>query len=144
MLLVAGVWLNGHQFKQGNHCVYLPRVSRRYNQQGAGGLDGSSTSHRVATIGMFYTFIMHGGGDRSKRATFVSITDRPVKHKVRSMYIIDSVRCDTSLQRFGYVHSDANTLIFIDSITSKLKLVPHYLQSKQDELMCGIPMWDAR
>ena len=41
-------------------------------------------------------------------------------------------------------HLSSHTLIYIDSITTKVKLVPHSDDSKKNELMCGIAMWEAR
>ena len=100
---------------------------------------------------MFYTFPMakftnhvRFPEDHLGNHTFVAIKDRPVKRKIRSMYIVDSVREDTTMRGFKYEHLSTHTLIYIDSITAKVKLVPHYDDSKKNELMCGIPMWEAR
>jgi hypothetical protein len=82
------------------------------------------------------------GGDTP--ATFVSIKPRAVVGKDRSMYIVDTVSDDTTVTGFKYVHMAGHMFIHIDSITAKVKLVPHYDEVKRIRLMCGIRMWCVR
>ena len=140
-VLVGGVRINGRLFRQGDHCEYLLHVLPRGNLPGIGGLLGSSTSYSLGTIALFYRVPMVGG---PSPATFVSVKPRLIKEKERSMYIIDSICEDTSLSAFKHVHTLAHHLIHVDSITAKVKLVPHYAVDKHDSLMCGIKMWCVR
>ena len=133
--------INGRFFRQGVHCEYLLHVLPRGNLPGIGGLLGSSTSYSLGTIALFYRVPMVGG---PSPATFVSVKPRLIKEKERSMYVIDSICEDTSLSAFKHVHTLAHHLIHVDSITAKVKLVPHYAVDKHDSLMCGIKMWCVR
>jgi hypothetical protein len=119
----------------------MPVVKRRHNAEGVGGLDGSSLSHLVGTIMMFYTFCVTGLG-APVTATFVEIKRRPIEYKVRSLYIIQTIGVDDSLLK-GLEHqfSDDHVLVHVDSITHKLKVVPHFDAQYEDALMCAIPMW---
>jgi hypothetical protein len=140
-LLIGGVRINGRLFRQGDHCEYLQKVQARGNLPGIGGLAGSSLSYELGTIELFYTVNMVGG---PSPATFVSVKPRPILSKERSMYIIATICQDTSLSKFAHVHTLAHHLIHLDSITAKVKLVPHYDIAKQASLMCGINMWCVR
>jgi hypothetical protein len=141
-LLISGIRINGRLFKQGDHCEYLPRVVPRGNVPGVvGGLLGSSTSHLIGTVGLFYRFEMDGG---PSPAVFVSVTPRLIKEKERSMYIIEGVIDDTRIRGFEHVHTKLLHFMHIDSITAKVKLVPHYDLAKRTAFMCAIPMWYVR
>ena len=77
--------------------------------------------------------------------TFVSyIKPRPILGKERTMYIIGRISEDTALSGFDHVHTEAHHLIHLDSITAKVKFVPHYDNSKQNAFMCGVSMWWVR
>ena len=152
--MTAGVILNGRQYKQGSHAEYLPVVKRRGNLAGPGGEGGSSTSHRVATVHMFYHFTMQGSRPETYRggvtlkalpdeATFAIISDRVVHDKIRSMHIVDAVRDSATKPGFKFKTAAEHTIIHIDSITAKVMLVPHF-DATQNHLMCAIPMWIAR
>ena len=141
---LVGVWLNGRQYKQGDHCAYLPYVRPRYQRRGVGGHLGSSTSHRIGTIQMFYSLVMTGAPSRPRECQCVVVVDRPVKSLDHGMYITDSVRQDTEQVKFNYEPTHTSTFIHVDSITHKVKLVPHYDKALKDTLMCGISMWSAR
>ena len=82
------------------------------------------------------------GGDTP--ATFVSIKPRTLVERDRSMYIVSTVSDDTSVSGFKYVHMEGHTLVHIDSITAKVKLVPHYDEAKCTDFMCAIRMWCVR
>ena len=141
-LLISGIRINGRLFKQGDHFEYLPRVVPRGNVPGVvGGLLGSSTSHLIGTVGLFYRFKMDRG---PSPAVFVSVTPRLIKEKERSMYIIEGVMDDSLMSRFDHVHTEQHTFIHIDSITAKVQLVPHYDLAKRAAFMCAIPMWHVR
>ena len=92
---------------------------------------------------MIYKLKMEGPGPES--AVFVSLCDRPVEDKIYTMYVVRTVREDTRTLSFDHIHSnEQHTLIHVDSITSKIKLVPHYDVTKRTTHMCGIRMWYAR
>ena len=140
-VIMAGVRINGRLFKQGDHCEFLPKVAQRRNVPGVGGLDGSSLSHCVATIGMFYRFNMVGG---ESPALFVSVIRREQVCRENNMIVLNTVSNDTGLLGFSHVHSPKHVLIHVDAITSKVKLVPHYDIAKRDNFMCAINMWSVR
>ena len=50
---------------------------------------GSSESHLIGTVGLFYKFDMVGG---DTPATFVSIKPRPLVGRDKSMYIVNTVK----------------------------------------------------
>ncbi len=140
-VLLSGVRINGRLFRQGDHCEYLVKVPRRINQPGVGGSLGSSESHLIGTVGMFYRFNMVGG---DTPAAFVSIKPRAVVGKDRSMYIVDTVSDDTAVSGFEYFHMAGHMFIHIESITAKVKLVPHYDEVKRAQFMSAIRMWCVR
>jgi hypothetical protein len=145
LMMVGGVWLNGRQYKQGCHVEYLPRVALRHNRDGPGGSEGSSTSHKVGLVHMFYTFTMMGyaASGLAKQATFAAITDCPlVSPKVRSLYFIDAPS-ERLYPKFRFVLTDAHSLIHVDSITAKVMVVPHFDRDLRSTQSCGIPMWRA-
>jgi hypothetical protein len=119
-----------------NRCEYLPRVARRGNAAGVGGLAGASMSHKIGTIKMFYHFNVNG-----HETTFVDILDHVVTKKEGRMYIIDTV---PSLMRGKHRVTSESTIYHIDSITSKVLLAPHYDPLKASTQMCVITMWEAR
>jgi hypothetical protein len=139
-LACPGLTLNGRKYKQGDHCEYLPYVRPRRGEQGA---EGSSLSHKVGTVRMVYRIKMEGPGP--EWALFVSLLDRPELGYVHNMYEVATVREDTRLVGFNHNYSLHNhTLVHVDSITSKIKLVPHFNQTKRATHMCGIRIWLAR
>lgn len=87
---------------------------------------------------------MTGSFSRERTCQILAITDRPVLSLDKGMYIVNSVRQDTEVLGFKFEPTDNTTLIHIDSITHKVKLVPHYDEDHKDTLMCGISMWTAR
>ena len=95
---------------------------------------------------MFYVFTMTGVvlPTYPPVCVFASITDRPVLGHSRSMFIVDTVREETEKLGFGYEHiEDVHSMIHVDSITSKVKLVPHWEEEKSNTHMCGISMWET-
>jgi hypothetical protein len=145
-LFIAGIQLNGRVFRQGDHCEYLPKVAVRPNVPGVvGGSLGSSASHLIGTVGLFYRFQMNGG---PSPAMFVSVKPRKIKEKERSLYILDGtgVIDEAHVHKKGHshVHTLQHTLIHIDAITAKVKIVPHYDLAKRAAFMCAIPMWHVR
>jgi hypothetical protein len=116
----------------------LPKVARRGNAEGIGGRLGASESHKIGTIKMFYHFDVAG-----VRTTFVDIDDHPILHKVRSLFIIDTVE---ALQRGRdlYPAHRHSTIFHIDAITSKVLLAPHFDPALSATKMCAISMWEAR
>ena len=140
-MMIAGVYLNGRQYSQGSHCSYYPFVTPRHNQQGIGGLDGSVSSLKIGTIWMFYRFQLIGN---SSLTTFVSITDRPIVGNHGNLKMVDTVKSDTLLPNFNHRHDPSvHNLIHIDSISHKVKLVPHF-DASNNEHMFAINMWEAR
>ena len=136
----SGVWLNGRQYRQGDHIQYTPIVPRRGNLPGPGGREGSATSRRIATVNMFYDLQLRGG---AKPLLLVDITERTVVSSYRSLLIIDSIRADTAQVGFNLPHGNNRTLIHLDAIDAKVKLVPHFDKAKCSTLMMAIPMWEA-
>ena len=95
---------------------------------------------------MFYVFTMTGVVSPACPHTCVlaSITDRPVVGHSRSMFIVNTVREETEKVGFKYEHQDdVHSMIHVDSITSKVMLVPHYLEEMSSSHMCGVSMWET-
>jgi hypothetical protein len=93
---------------------------------------------------MFYTCQMTGSPSRPQKCQVLAITDRPVLFLDNGMYVVNSVREETQKLGFKFEPTHNTTLIHIDSVTHKVKLVPHYDEDHRDTLMCGISMWTAR
>lgn len=144
--MISGVTLNGHKYKQGHQILFLPRIRRRGNAAGPGGLEGSSTSHQVGTICMFYQLAMQGTSEGLPRhIVVVSVLVHPEVGRANQLRVVDTVREDVKLLGWDHFHdSRVHTLIHVDSITSRVMLVPHFDRSKKDSQMCVIPMWKAR
>ena len=142
--LTSGIKLNGRPFSQGSHCEYVPYVRPRGNQDGVGGIEGSSQSVKVGTIGMFYTFEMTQENDNGEKyQTFVSIQDHPVIDKYHNIYVIEKYHT-VELPGFRYVHDPSiHTLIHIDSILGKVKFVPYFNRLDLSKT-CVIRMWEVR
>lgn len=134
--MVAGIYLNGRHFKQGDYCEYLPTVPRRGNVA-----EGSSSFYRLARIECFYV-VRFGGVE----VPLVQITDLPILGSVRSLRVISKPEpmprpgWDTYKHILQAAVADVE-LIHIDSITHKVFLAPHF--DSEDE-MCAIRMWEAR
>ena len=142
----VGIRLNGRNYAQGSHIAFLPKVPRRGNLEGVGGLDGSSTSHCIGTIQMFYTCEMVSlVPGRPSTATFLDVIVRPKLRTWQDIFILENDRQLVGTEKIGFnhVHSPVHKLIHVDSITSKVMLVPHFQEEKTHE-MCAIRMWDAR
>jgi hypothetical protein len=124
----------GRGYKQGDHIEYLPRVSRRGDV-----VDGSSLSSKLGTINMFYTF---GFGSRN-RQTFVELSVLPILNRLSPrLFVTDLIdRSEARLDGFDRVPSGETSIIFIDSIVYRIKLVPHFTDPLK---MCAIRMWEAR
>lgn len=136
--LIAGVRLNGRPYKQGDHCEYIPLVRPRHNLAGPGGLEGSDSSRRIATINMFYAFEI----ENQATLHLVDLTDIPVEAHYRKMSIVSSVRAQRRLPGFDFAHG-SGTLIHIDAMSAKIMLVPHFEESQKDTMMIAIPIWEA-
>jgi hypothetical protein len=95
---------------------------------------------RIGTINMFYTFDV----EQSTTLTFVELSILPIleKHTNTNLYIVPKIcRSEARLDGFSRVPSGETSIIFIDSIVKKIKLVPHWTD---EDRMCAIRMWDAR
>jgi hypothetical protein len=138
----AGVTLNGRDYYQGSHVMYSPYVRRRGNEANVpGGTLGSSQSHLVGTVRMFYVFTDPHG----KNEVFASIRDRKILEKDNSMAIIDTLNADIRVRAFEYEYdSNLDTVVHIDAITAMLMCVPHYNAERSNTHMCCIHMWHAR
>ncbi len=144
--MIGGVSLNGRAYSQGSVCEYLPRVSRSLQNR----VVGSSTSHRLGYINMFYRVYLKRRGDtgvnrRVRSEVFVDITDIPIIRKERGICIVSSIQrrvCQAGLRR--KYDPTKGTVMHVDSVTSKVMLAPHYNPSLRNEYMCGIKMWLAR
>ena len=136
--MIAGVRLNGRSYAQGDSCVYVPKVPCRGNAPGVGGQDGVSTSHLIGLINMFYTFSLPRGD-----ITFVSLFTLPITHMWRDLFVTPTIfRHEKPGLNYDYITD--HVIIHVDSIISKLFLVPHFNPDFRLDFMCGIPMWDAR
>jgi hypothetical protein len=161
-LMISGVWINGHRYQQGDSVAFMPVVSRRFNLS-----DSLLSRNLVGTINMFYIVKNSGALDE----VYVSLSKRPILDMEGDLYIVDSVRPETWLPGFKFVHQRGqHVIVHVDAITAKILLVPHFDQQADEakrqlkikelgknapvsehpppcpsmELMCGIKMWDAR
>ena len=138
-IVYLGLRLNGRPYEQGDHVEYLLYVRPRGNVDGIGGRLGSSTSHRIGLLLMMYTFTLN---DNSTE-TFVAIRDRPVIAKLRNLYVLASV-AKWQLPGQDEEYSDTSTLVHVDAITSKVKIVPHHEPRCAATHMLATAMWEAR
>lgn len=142
--LTAGVVLNGRDYEQGCYCKYAPHVRPRYNHEGPGGLAGVVESFRIGRVDMFYVVFMPGGrGPVRRREVFVAITDVPVTGRVRSLYEVNVTGVGVGTRGFEFELGADQSLMHIDSIVAKVKLVPHFDPGRIDT-MCAVTMWEAR
>ena len=57
------------------------------------------------------------------------------------MFIIDAIdRSEVLRDGFDRVPSQATTMVHVEWVKSKIKIVPHF---NNPDLMCGMRMWDA-
>ena len=137
--MIAGVFINGRQYSQGSVVEYLPKVRPRGNVEGVGGRAGSSESCLIGTINMFYVFHMKD----NTTDIFVDITNHPIKHEVRSIYVLGLT--PHSLEPgFTRTAAPGQCFIHIDSITHKVLLAPHYDPDLGDTYTNAIRMWEAK
>ena len=139
--MIAGVWINGRHIRQGSHVEYVPVVARRFNADGPGGLSGSSESHCVGTVRQFHVIAPLSP---EVSGVFVELTDRPVLEVYHSLRVISSLREDQRVHGFAHAYSEANTLLHVDAIVYKVKLVPHFDEHRRMSRMCCVRMWDVR
>lgn len=60
------------------------------------------------------------------------------------MFIVDTIREETERLGFKYEYlDDVHMMLHVDSITSKVMLVPHHESEKSATHMCGINMWET-
>jgi hypothetical protein len=91
---------------------------------------------------MFYQVSMTGPGPTS--ALFLSIRDIPIVSQDGSLHIIDSISRDPRLRQFEYTFdAEVDTIIHVDAVAWKIKLLPHYDEDRASTSMCGIRMWPA-
>ena len=84
-------------------------------------------------------------GSRGIGARTYLRTGEPYVGRANQLRVVDTVREDVKLLGWDHFHdSRVHTLIHVDSITSRVMLVPHFDRSKKDSQMCVIPMWKAR
>lgn len=134
---IKGVWMNGKHYKQGSHVLYLPLVPTTQRNQAV----GSSASYKIGTIRMIYSF-----GIGQSQMSFVDIEPRPVLNRVRSLYVVKTLREETQtgfqvIRNEGRVHK---TLIHLDQVTNRIMLCPHFDEELRTTQQCGITMWEAR
>ena len=143
LVMIKGLYLNGHEYTQGTHIQYFPYVQVRRRGQGLapgeGGSEGSSTAIRLGTINMIYTFGFDS--DPATAHTFVEITNIPVLGLIRSLVETSAIDRDKA-RMDGFTRDPKDTvMINADSITHRIKLVPHFTDP---ERMLAIRMWEAR
>ena len=95
---------------------------------------------------MFYTFydgIYLPGKPNADAHTFVEIVELPITGFLGNLFVIDrdSVVARSKLDGFIRNPLQITTIIFVDSIVYKIKLVPHM---SDDNLSLGIRMWESR
>ena len=143
-MLPTGIVLNGRRYYQGSHIGYFKHVQRARPADAdvPGGLQGSATSLRMATINCFYLCDMENG---PTPALFVSVTKHKIKDTHGGLLIIESVGDSTFKHGFNFQHdSQVHKMIHVDSIKGKYKFVPHFDTSISSDFMCCISIWDAR
>jgi hypothetical protein len=88
---------------------------------------------------MFYTF----GFGSGKCQTFVELSTLSIVHRLSTrLFVTDLIdRSEARLDGFARVPSGDTSIIFIDSIVYRIKLVPHFTDADK---MCAIRMWEAR
>jgi len=141
--MIAGVRLNGREYRQGDVVKLLPRVVPRGNQDGPGGREGSSTSYQIGSIHMFYSVVL----DNDEVCTFVHVTTHPQIDRFRSLYVLE--KFDQTAFRVGLGDDEVEVspegqFVHVDSITSKVLVVPHFDEDKWETSVCAITMWEAR
>ena len=140
--MLAGVYLNGREYKRGNYCEYLPYVRPRGNLPAvAGGELGSSASYLLARIECFYVFRV-----ADQMIALAQITDLPVLGNVRSLRIVQRLThpIRKGFEDFWHIRHAAPAdvlIIHIDSITHKMFLAPHFDEPSK---MCAMRVWEAR
>ena len=103
---------------------YVPFVppQRQRNAPGPGGLLGSSASSALGTVHLFYTF----GCGTYLSQTYVEISPVVIQKKIDDIFVLHSSDlCDARLDGFRRVPSKPTIMIHVDSISYKIKLVPH-------------------
>ena len=138
-----------HNSLPGDHIEFLPKVRRRGNRDGPGGREGSSTSHKLATLCMFYLVRMVGatgeGGERPATLILASVLPLPQVGQASGCRVVGTVRRDVHLDGWDHVHNTTrHTLIHVDSIAGRVMLAPHYDETLRESQMCVLPMWAAR
>ena len=116
------VRIHRHHLISGDHIEFYPLVPRRGNHPSdPGGLVGVTTSSRLGTINMFYTFDL---GTRNQQ-TYVEIAAIHRLGSIGSMYVVQEIpRNEARLDGFDRVPSGPTEMIHIDSICFKIKLAP--------------------
>ena len=89
---------------------------------------------------MMYTFTLN---DHTTE-TFVAVRDRPVISKLRNLYVLASVAQWQLPGQDEEYSSDTSTLVHVDAITSKVKIVPHHEPQCAATHMLATAMWEAR
>jgi hypothetical protein len=94
---------------------------------------------------MFYTFFKDGyskGSPRAPSFTFVEIVELPITARNGNLFVIDRDEVVARSRLDGFARNQsATTIIFVDSIVYKIKLVPHMTIDTQS---IGIRMWESR
>ena len=138
--MIAGVFLNGREYKQGDVCEYLPWVARRGNADGAGGRAGSSEAHQLCKVNYFIVCQIE-----RRSIVLVHVTPVPILAKERSVYIVPK-QIPTPPRKFkdlvsAFGCTTTTHFLHIDSITSKIHVTPHF---NNPEWMCALCMFEAR
>ena len=122
--LVKGVRMNGRPVSSRDVCVYVRPIPRA---QAAGA--AAALWHGVCTVIAFYHVEC---GDQAE--VFVEVVGLERVVKQRSIFIINKI---------GLIVTGADTFfLHADSFLVKLHIAPHF--DGNEELVCGIPMWETR
>ena len=98
-------------------------------------------------VNAFYTFYKHGGYVKARpnksNFTFVEVVDLPIEGMIGSMFVMkqSTVAATSRLDKFRRSPADSTTMIAVDSVAYKIKIVPHLWDIA---LTMGIRMWPAR
>jgi hypothetical protein len=154
-VMTKGILINGRKYSQGNQvplctpmypwiptCTFMyPHIAQvEFMLPIPRNAPEAFDPVHLGTINMFYTF--HVDPDTTLTFVEVSILPKIESPPDTNLHITERIdRQEARLAGFERVPSGLTKIIFIDSITRKIKLVPHWTDETK---MCAIKIWDAR
>lgn len=122
-----GIKINGRPYNAGAYCEVVHAVPRSASAEA-----DAPRFYSVVKIHSFYVVACGSGLDRSEEV-FISVEDVEVVGKYRSLYV---------RQRPADGAPEPPTrIIHVDGVVRKIHFVPHF---SQDDMECGVPVWDAK